>query len=245
MEEARLSILENLDQLEELFFDGNRIPFSGNRLVNENDAIELLDEIRETLPSQINAANEIINQGDSYVKIAKQKAEDLIAKAKNTRDKLIDSVGVRQEAERQIHQMQAQSRTKCETLIKEARQKVSNIEHELQLKITKLEQTYSLRRHKLEEEAMQYKKRIELENIELTKDLKKRFDNNNSKAIEQLDQYRREGILIQQESQKEAERISQESLRLRQQTQQKCDSMILSSRNEAAFIQDGANRYAE
>ena len=58
MEEVRLSILDQLDKLEEVFLEGSRIPFSGNRLVNEQDAIDILDEIRETLPNQIVKAKE-------------------------------------------------------------------------------------------------------------------------------------------------------------------------------------------
>ena len=56
MQEDQLALLENLDKLEEIFLDGNRIPFSGNRLVNEQDATDLLDEIRESIPSEIRTA---------------------------------------------------------------------------------------------------------------------------------------------------------------------------------------------
>ena len=42
MAEAQLtSVLDQLDQLEEIVLDGTRVPFSGGRLVNEQDAIEL------------------------------------------------------------------------------------------------------------------------------------------------------------------------------------------------------------
>ena len=34
MTENRISVLEQLDQLEEIVLDGTRIPFSGGRLVN-------------------------------------------------------------------------------------------------------------------------------------------------------------------------------------------------------------------
>ena len=50
---------------------------------------------------------------------------------------------------------------------------------------------------------------------------------------------------IAREAQSEAERLHQDSLQFRQQTQQQCESLIQRSRQEAASVQDGANRYAE
>ena len=57
--------------------------------------------------------------------------------------------------------------------------------------------------------------------------------------------WQREGIQIKTESQQQADRIQNEALTFRQQTQQQCEALIQQSRNEAAFIQEGANKYAE
>ena len=50
MAEAAITVLNQLDQLEEVVLEGSRIPFSGGRLVNEQDAIEVMDAIRDCLP---------------------------------------------------------------------------------------------------------------------------------------------------------------------------------------------------
>ena len=50
---------------------------------------------------------------------------------------------------------------------------------------------------------------------------------------------------LQQSSQAEAERVQNDALQFRQQTQQQCEALISRSRQEAATIQEGANRYAE
>ena len=71
------SHLDQLDQLEEIVLDGSRIPFSGNRLVNEQDAIELLDEIRESMPKSIVQATKLLKQGDQYISKSKSLAEDV------------------------------------------------------------------------------------------------------------------------------------------------------------------------
>ena len=63
MSDARLVVLDQLDQLEEVFLEGTRIPFSGGRLVNEHDAVELLDAIRVALPQEIEIAAELVKKG--------------------------------------------------------------------------------------------------------------------------------------------------------------------------------------
>ena len=50
---------------------------------------------------------------------------------------------------------------------------------------------------------------------------------------------------MQRESQAEAERLHNDALQFRQQTQQQCDQLVARSRQEAAGISEGANRYAE
>ena len=54
-----------------------------------------------------------------------------------------------------------------------------------------------------------------------------------------------EGLRLQKEAQTEAERLHQDALQFRQQTQQQCETLIQRSRQEAGNVQDGANRYAE
>ena len=63
--------------------------------------------------------------------------------------------------------------------------------------------------------------------------------------MQELDQVREQSTRMQKEAQNEAERLHNDALQYRQQTQQQCESLILRSRHEAAGVQDGANRYAE
>ena len=49
MSDARLTVLDQLDQLEEIVLEGSRVPFTGGRLVNEGEAVDVLDAVREVL----------------------------------------------------------------------------------------------------------------------------------------------------------------------------------------------------
>ena len=70
-------------------------------------------------------------------------------------------------------------------------------------------------------------------------------ERNRQQSLQELEQIRQEAIRLQQESQAEAERLQKEALNFRQTTQQQAEALLLRSRQEAATVQQGANRYAE
>jgi vacuolar-type H+-ATPase subunit H len=110
MAEVRVTILDLLDQIEDLVLEGSRIPFSGGRLVNEREAIELVDALRAALPSQLVQAEELLLQRESFIDKARQQADEILAQARREREQLISSATIRQEAEKQATELREQAR---------------------------------------------------------------------------------------------------------------------------------------
>ncbi len=245
MEESRLSTVDLVDQLEEIFLEGGRIPFSGNRLVNEQDAIDVLDEIRESLPSEIIKAAQIIQAGDKHINQAKLYSEEIINKAKLQRDKLVDTIGVKKEAERQINKLQEYSQKQAEKIIEEAKQKAKLIEKDIKLKMVDLEKSYNNRKAKLDQDILKRTRKAEIEEQQLRHNLNKRLENNNAKAIEQLELIKEQSINLKKEALKNAENINNEAKSFRENTQRQCEVLILQAKKEASNYQEGAHQYAD
>ena len=110
MSQARFEVLEQLDQLEEIVLEGARVPFSGGRLVNEGDAVEVLDAVRQALPSELERAAELLRQREAFLNQARQQAEEIINQSRRERESLISSSSIRQEAERQGSELREQGR---------------------------------------------------------------------------------------------------------------------------------------
>ena len=234
MAEAAITVLNQLDQLEEVVLEGSRIPFSGGRLVNEQDAIEVMDALRECLPDQLQLAADLIRQREEYISKAKKQADGIVATAKREREQLTSSASIRQEAERQVAELRDQARLQCEQVLSQARQQVANAEQEQQSRLAQMEQQFALRRQQLEQEA-----------AERNQQLVAQHERARQQAMAEVDQIRQEGLRLQRDSQAEAERLHNDALQFRQQTQQQCDALVARSRQEAATISEGANRYAE
>jgi F0F1-type ATP synthase membrane subunit b/b' len=234
MADPQITVLDQLDQLEEVVLDGSRIPFSGGRLVNETDALEVIDALREAIPPQLSLARDLIAQKDDFITKARAQAEEILQVARREREQLVNSSAIRQEAERQVQELREQARQQCDQLLMQARQQAAQAEQELQSRLAQLEQQFAARRQQLEQEAAE-RQRLLVE----------QHDRNRQQAMAELEQIRQEGLRVQQASQAEAERLQNDALQFRQQTQQQCDALVARSRQEAGSVVDGANRYAE
>ncbi len=245
MPEVRITVLDQLDQLEDIVLEGSRIPFSGGRLVNEQDAIEMMDALREGLPGQISQAEELLRQRESFIEKARLQAEEIVNQARREREQLINSAAIRQEAERQVTEQREQARQQCEHMVLQARQQVAQTEQEHQARMAQVEQQFAARRQQLEQEAQSRRQLLEQEAAERNRQLLEQHERSRAQALQELEGIRQEGLRIQRDSQTEAERLHADALQFRQQTQQQCDALINRSRQESATIQEGANRYAE
>ena len=243
--EVQITVLDQLDQLEEIVLEGSRIPFSGGRLVNEQDAVEVMDSLREALPVQLTQADELIRQRESFISNARQQAEEILSQARREREQLINTASIRQEGERQVAELRDQARQQCEQLILQTRQQAAQAEQEQQARLAQMEQHFASRRQQLDQETQARRQQLEQEAAERNRLLVEQHERNRQQAMQELEGIRQEGLRLQRDSQGEAERLHSDALQFRQQTQQQCEALISRSRQEAATISDGANRYAE
>ena len=139
MTQARFEVLEQLDQLEEIVLEGTRVPFSGGRLVNEQDAVELLDAVRQALPKEVERAVELLRQREAFLDQARKQAEEIVNHARRERESLINSSSIRQEAERQGSELREQARQQGEQLLLQARRQAASAEQEHQTSMAPVE----------------------------------------------------------------------------------------------------------
>jgi hypothetical protein len=130
-------------------------------------------------------------------------------------------------------------------MLGQARQQLAKTDQEHQARLAQLEQQFSQRRQQLEQEALQRRQQLDQEALELKRQLADQHEQARKQSLTELEKVRVEAMRLQQSSQAEAERVQADALQFRQQTQQQCEALIGRSRQEAATIQEGANRYAE
>ncbi len=245
MQELTVSLVDHLDQLEDILLESARLPFTGKRLVNEQETLELLDLIRDELPEEVNKASQLMRSKVEFTNTFKKQAEDIIQSAIHKRDQLVNSAGIQEEAQRIINELKDDTRNQCEQLLHTTRQQSARLELEAQSKLADLENTYTLRRNKLEEEFSNRKRSIELDLIQIKKDLSINHEKQLNMASFELDKIRNETHSLKNVAQAEAERITKDAINYGHRIHQQCESLLLNTRKEAANLKEGANQYAD
>lgn len=94
-----MTIEEIIDELESLLIDASRVPFTNKRVLEEDDVIRLLDELRGKLPGEITEASQIVAERQRILEQAQEEAQKIIDQAKSYAIKLTDENVIAKQAQ--------------------------------------------------------------------------------------------------------------------------------------------------
>jgi cell division septum initiation protein DivIVA len=77
----RLDILYLLDQLEEVLGGGSRLPLTSRTLVDEQEILDILDQIRVSIPDELKAARRLTQERDQILADARAEADRILRDA--------------------------------------------------------------------------------------------------------------------------------------------------------------------
>jgi len=105
--------VENLlESLEELLEEGMGVPLSGGkRMVDVDEARDIIDEIRENMPAEIENARGIVAQKQRILAKAKKEAEEIVKSAEENARKLISKEEVLRQAQAQAKEIREEANT--------------------------------------------------------------------------------------------------------------------------------------
>jgi len=85
-----MDILHLIDRLEELFNDGSSLPFLKKVAIDEDKLLDLIDQLRLSIPDEIKKAQSILNQKERVLAQAQEEANRTITLAKEQAKKLVE-----------------------------------------------------------------------------------------------------------------------------------------------------------
>ncbi|WP_378955469.1 ATPase [Pelosinus sp. sgz500959] len=94
-----------LDELESLLTDGSRLPFTNKRILEEDDVIRLLDELREKFPDEVAEAAQIVAERQRILEKAQEEARKIVEQAKMYAIKLTDENIIAKQAQEQSNEI--------------------------------------------------------------------------------------------------------------------------------------------
>ena len=133
-----MDILHLVDRLEELFNESKALPFSSKVLVDENRFLELIDQMRLTIPEEIKSSHQIINQKERIIAQANEEARRTIELARQQGEKLVERDAIVQKAEIFADEIKIKAREETKQIIREADDYAINSLEHLEIELTKI-----------------------------------------------------------------------------------------------------------
>jgi F0F1-type ATP synthase membrane subunit b/b' len=85
-----MDILHLVDRLEELFNESRPFPFTHSVIVNEDRILDIIDQMRVSIPEEIKKAQQLLAQRDRILAQAQEEANRTLALAREKSEQMIE-----------------------------------------------------------------------------------------------------------------------------------------------------------
>lgn len=119
-----MDIQHLVDRLEDLIDEGRHMPFSKFTMIDEERALELIDQMRISIPEEIEKSSRVLAQRDRVLAQANEEAARLIQAAREQGVQLLDREASVQAAQSRAANIVEEARQRAEEITREADQYV-------------------------------------------------------------------------------------------------------------------------
>jgi len=133
-----MDILQLIDRLEELFNNSRPIPLTHNVIVDEDKFLDIIDQMRITVPEEVKKAQQIFSQKDRVMAQAQEEATRTLQLAREKADGMVDKEVLVTDAQRRAGQIIDQARMDAENIKIDADQYALDVLKGLQTELEQL-----------------------------------------------------------------------------------------------------------
>ncbi len=135
-EEEPDDVLILLDRLEELVGVSRRMPFGSRVIIEEDEFLGLVDQIRAAVPREIRQAQRVVEERSDIITSAQQEAAKILDHARTQAEYIISEQGVmneaRQRGEEYLRQVEMEQRRSIGQIDEYALQQIGRVEEAIQ-----------------------------------------------------------------------------------------------------------------
>lgn len=132
-----MDIQHLVDRLEDLIDEGRHVPFSKFTMIDEEHALEIIDQMRISVPEQIEKASRMINQRDRMMAQANEEATRIVELARERSQELVERDAIVQTAHNRAKNVIDQARREADQIRAEADAYVLQVLKELEAQLIK------------------------------------------------------------------------------------------------------------
>ena len=100
-----MDVLNLIDEIEDIIEAGTSLPFSGKKMVDALDLLEIIKDIRIRLPDEIKQASWIKEERQRILEEAQRDADEIIKDAEAKVEKMVDNENITKKANERAEQI--------------------------------------------------------------------------------------------------------------------------------------------
>lgn len=131
-----MDIQHLVDRLEELFTNGRQVPLTPFAVVDEQRALEIIDQMRISVPEEIEKAKRVLRERDRVVAQANEEAARIRDLANEKSESLVDRDNITQAAQSRAASIVQQAQREAEQTKRDADQYVVDVLNDLSSALT-------------------------------------------------------------------------------------------------------------
>ena len=94
-----------LEDLESLVMNASKMPFSNKKMVEEEEILQIIDDLKESMPAELEQAKKVLAEKDKIISDAQHHAESMVAQAKDYIAKLTEESELVRQAQEHANQI--------------------------------------------------------------------------------------------------------------------------------------------
>ncbi len=133
-----MDILHLVDKIEDLFNESRALPFTRNIVIDEDKLLDIIDQMRVTVPEEIKKAQQIVTQKDRIIAQAQEEANRIIILAKEKAEQIVEREAIVKSAQNRSQQIVNQAREDANATRRDADNYVIDSLQSMEEEVTRL-----------------------------------------------------------------------------------------------------------
>jgi hypothetical protein len=115
-----MDLIERIDELQLLVEEAKTVPLSSSAVINRDEFLELLAQLKESVPEEVRQARWMSRDRDELLERARKEAERIVTEAQEQRDRLLSRTEIVSAAQREGERIIDEGRERAAKLRVEA-----------------------------------------------------------------------------------------------------------------------------
>ncbi|MEN6435086.1 MAG: hypothetical protein ABFD14_02665 [Anaerolineaceae bacterium] len=133
-----MDILHLVDRLEELFNESRSIPFTHSVIVDEDRMLDIIDQMRVSIPDEIKKAQQVVAQKERLMAQAQEESNRTLSLAREKGEQIVERDNIVQAAQTRAEQVLAQVREEANQTRREADEYVVDTLHDFEIQLERI-----------------------------------------------------------------------------------------------------------